>query len=366
MGIRRMTRAVRHEVTRRARNAGAEAELILGLIAPRSAIAVADAIRDGRETLGRAATSTRSIRARMVERAAGSRVGTAVGAYTRRVARHATDLPLLSLPQAVLDERRGVAHLRHLAAAAPHDPVPAIRLAEALRLLERDTRYFLVFRTLWNPAAPLVAQTTKVALALDDGKLVRPAEAMLRRAYALAVLRLRVDDNDGEALHVVARVFLATGQPEHGVKPCRLAVARSRSETTKAQALYTLSLLQHGAGDREAARSSATWAVAHGCSLGWRVLAELLEREDATSTARRLATYQQILDRIESDHELAYRGFLPPRSGDLWRTVLRDQSDKAASGYQWLTETFQRLQVQAGDAIRRRRTTSAPDAFPPP
>jgi hypothetical protein len=319
--------------------------------------AASGTLRDWRAGLDRAAGSARSARDRGVARAARTRVGNAVGTSTGRAGRRVKEMPILSLPSAVLEERRGVSHLSSLVADDPENPMPAIWLAEALQLLHRDLKIYLGLRTVWTWYAPLIAETAKVAHALGHGELVRPADAMLRRAYSLAMIRLRADRHDAEALHVVARVFLATGQHRGGVKPCTFAVLRSQpTATTQAEALFTLSRLHHRSGDIASARVAADQAIRQGCSLGWQVRADLVfHAEDQTSTTERITAYRRMLSHIDPDDEVAYRGFVRPKSGDICRAVLRDQSGKAANGYQWLADNYERLQDRTIQAVRQRR-----------
>lgn len=180
------------------------------------------------------------------------------------------------------------------------------------------------------------------------------------------MIRLRADRHDAEALHVVARVFLATGEPEGGVKPCEFAVLRSQSTaTTNAEALFTLSRLHHRSGDITSARMAAAQAIRQGCSLGWQVLADLLfHADEKTSAAERIMEYGRMISHIDPEDEVAYRGFVRPKSGDIYRAVLRDQSEKAANGYQWLGDNYERLQDRAGRAIRQRRSATTIDKTP--
>ena len=316
--------------------------------------------RRWRAGIGSVVESGRAVRDDAVRRGAGTRVGGAIGTGMGYLGQYLGALPVLSLPRAVVDQRRGVVRLTEAVAADPDDPVPAVQLADALRLMDRDLKLVLAVRTVvLNPCAPLVAEASRMAHALGHGELVNPAEAMLRRAYALALDRVRADEGDAEALHVAARVFLARGAAVAGLPPARAAVAAA-SGPLQGQALVTLARLHLANGDSAAARAHAEAAVAAGCSLGLRVLADLIFKDDSRAaeedptggtTAERVGAYRQLLGQVDPDDDAAYRGYVRPGTADLYRAVLADQAGKARDGARWIATHYRRLHGRSADAV---------------
>ena len=259
----------------------------------------------------------------------------------------------------MVEQRRGVAHLNSRVRDHPEDPVLTVQLAEALRLMHRDMGLFLAARTVWNPYAPLVAEATRMSAGLASGELLSPADAALRRAFSLAVLRLRDDHEDADALQTTARVYLATGRPRDGVPPAKLAIMCA-PPASKATALYTLGRLYRHTGHHTAARDAAVLAVDSGCSLGWHLLADLVfTSREHDGTGARVAAYRELIGRVDPEDIAAYRGFVRPNTGDLYRAVMRDQKDKATGGYRWIAGNYERLHGRVAQRVGRRRDQAA-------
>lgn len=320
------------------------------------------------DTAGRRAVeAARAARGRALAQAAGTRSGRAIGRGVTTAGRHAGALPLLSLPRVVMEQRRGVAALVSRVSADPRDPVAAVQLAEALAVADRDGRVYRGVRTLWNPYTALVGGTLRFAGELDAPEGATGAGRILRHAYAVAVLRLREEPDDGAALHVVARVLRATGHPAAATRPCRRAVARSDSAATAGQTLYTLSDLLLATGDVEGARTAAHAAVRTGCSLGRLVLAEVVYRDDrAGSALARSRRFAELVEGVAAADEQAYWGFSRPGARTLLGAVLTDQSVRAATAYLSLAAAWDEAGGRARGAVRRRTgRADAPSAAPP-
>jgi hypothetical protein len=336
-------RALARETSRRTRSAAQRVQDAARVADADAVEATAGVLAGWRSEFGGALEALRTRRGTLLAKAASTRAGSAVGTGTVRVGRHVGQLPVLSLPRALIEQSRGVAHLTKRVRDQPEDPVLAVQLAEALRLMHRDMRLFTAARTVWNPYAPLVAEATKMSASLASGELLSPADAALRRAFSLAVTHLHSDQENVDALQTTARVYLATGRPHDGVLPAKLAILCATA-TTKPTALYTLGRLYRHTGHHVAARDAAVLAADGGCSLGWHLLADLVfTSQEYDSTGARVSAYRELLGRVDPEDIAAYRGFVRPNTGDLYRAVVRDQTDKAVSGYRWLATNYENL-----------------------
>jgi len=299
-------RAAAKEATERGR---------VGLDATLAGVRAVD--RDGRaEALARAAAARHAAaagagqarRVRVLEWVGGTTAGAAIGHGVRTVGRHSQRIPLLSVPADLCAERNGIATLVAGVRADPRNPLAHLWLGEALLTMQRDVRLLDLARTALNPQGALLREALKAAAALGQPS-PDPALQVLGGAEQLAARRLQTNPRDAVALHVIARVRLATGRPEDALHPAKLAVAAGGAE--QAQALVTLARVYLTLGRGASAANVARTAVDAGCSLGWQMLAELLYRAGAADDDTGLPRHREyvtLLSRVEDADRRAYHG----------------------------------------------------------
>jgi hypothetical protein len=179
---------------------------------------------------------------------------------------------------------------------------------------------------------------------------------MLNRAHGLAVARLRKNNRDTDALHVIARVELAMSRPQESVVAAKLA-ATSTAGPARGAAFATLSRAYLALGEDGPAHRSARLSIKAGCSIGWDTLAELLYRPTddpgGDGDAGRYRQYVEAKSRVTAEDRQAYHG-LHRGSADIARTVLQRQSAKLK---------HQAAQIKSRtDSIKSREKASEPNA----
>jgi hypothetical protein len=286
----------------------------------------------------------------LTEAAADSRRGAAVGRATRRVAAELQGLPGLSAPADVLRAKNAIGDLAARVEAEPDNPYAYLWLGEALKALERDTRVYVVIRALAQPGSLASRYVLKVGAGIGAETAVSASDEMLRRAFALADQRLRRDDFDADALHAIARVYLAKGAPETAVHPATLAL-RDPSHPSSGAFFFTLARAYLAAGQLPAARRAAERSIAAGTTLGYELLADLLFAGDAESeTKERHQEYVQLFGQVAAADRTAYYGV--DRSGsDALKTVLASQKAKLVESVERGKSGFRSVKAE----VKRRR-----------
>jgi len=265
-------------------------------------------------------------------RVEGTAPGAAAGSAVRRLGARARQIPLLTLPADALQERNGVRMLAENAAANPDCPMAHLWLGEALSALAKDQLVFNAARTVLNPLSALSREAMRAVGRMGAGQ--DPAQQVLRRAYVLAVARLRKDKRDAVALHAIARIELANRRPDQAVLPARLAATASEG-AARGAAFATLSRAYLSLGDDDRARRSAMAAIDAGCTIGWDTVAELLYRPGegphANQDGSRQRQYVDIKSRVTDEDRRLYCG-VHRDAAEITRSVLKSQSAKAKDG----------------------------------
>jgi hypothetical protein len=217
-----------------------------------------------------------ALRARRgIGRAADSSVAASVGSASRSGRKLVGGLPGISAPAELMAARHCVDILAEKLREDPGDPRRHVWLAEALLRMQRDTKAWVRVRGVIEPSSILFRTAVRgvTRLGAEHGA-DEPAMRLLRRAFTLAKTRVRRDDTDHLALHVLARVYLARGSPADALRVARLAGVVPSEE--RADVLVTAARGFRTLGRREDAAQVAERAVHHGSTLGYEVLAQLL------------------------------------------------------------------------------------------
>jgi hypothetical protein len=241
-------------------------------------------------------------------RAGATAVGAGVGRVTRRAGGELQRIPVLSLPSEVLRQKNGVVHLTERIEQEPANPFAYLWLAEALDSFQRDMSRYLVARTALSPSSLLTYHAIKSAASLGTDSELSQTETLLRRAYGLATSRLNAGGFDAEALHVIARVYLAKSNPDVAIKPAKLAVS-GKDCPDRGAVLFTLARAFLAVRDHRAARNAAQTAAEEGCTLGYLVLADLLiEESDGASIGARHKEFVELCGRVSRKQRVDYYG----------------------------------------------------------
>ena len=262
--------------------------------------------------------------------------GKRVGAVVRRVGAEAGRLPGITILGDTFTHRHGVDVLLTRFREDPTDPERAVWLAEALRRSERDRWVWRAARTVVDPSTLVVRSAMGAAATLGaDADRRRPSERVLRHGFHHAVRRVRSDARDAGALHTLARIYLSRGHPAVARELAGLAAMAAPDDA--GLALVTAAHAAAASGAAEDARSLATAAVDHGCSLGWAVLSRLVDEE--SDTAARVAERARLLALVTDEDRVRYHGVVRS-AGSTVAAVASTQKNRAV-------DTGERLRAAA-------------------
>ncbi|MGY1762405.1 hypothetical protein ACI79G_15990 [Geodermatophilus sp. SYSU D00779] len=287
----------------------------------------------GRQTVAAALEDKRKS---FATQCASTELGSFVAARVRTASKFGREVPVLSLVSDLLDEKNGITTLSERVAADPHDPMVHVWLGEALLAHKQDATAYVAIRTAVSPGV-LVRRELFRAASGQDAAEFGPVELTMRNAFALGLGRLRTEPRDGRALHALTRVYLAGKMPETALVTGRMAVQGSSSRAF-GEALFTLGRAHLLNGQYASARRAAEMAIETGCSLGWRVLAELVHLEDVKNTVReRLDRYAELFERVNPEDIDHYQGF--HRSAEqICRSVFERQANKTRSALRAISD----------------------------
>ncbi|MFD0548492.1 hypothetical protein ACFQ0X_04480 [Streptomyces rectiviolaceus] len=304
-----------------------------------------------RRAKGLGSTATRK-RNELTLRFAATSAGSATGRGVAKLASRMSTLPVLSLPSDVFNERNGINDLTKRLQETPEDPFINLVLAESIARMQRELLAFFAARTAvtQNPLALLMRESMKTAGALDRAGELPLVERLLKRAYGMAMTRLRTNPGEPSSLHVISRVYLAKRNPRGCLKPALLGVTGD-DPGESGPIFYTLSRAYKALGEKGNARSSAQAAIDDNCSLGWLTLGDLIFEDDlaTTTTTARHKAYLETLSNVTRDDLASYAG-ISPQTTDIVKSVYALQKAKAISSYAGVSQSMKRVQ----DNVTRR------------
>jgi hypothetical protein len=231
-------------------------------------------------------------------------LGRGLGASTREITAVLGSMPVVS---AMSDVRRAMHGIDGLHAHLLEDPGDAERslwLAEALAGLASDRDRAVMLRVLMNPGSLLKVAAFRTTRALGaEGESARVR--LLQAAFARAVAALQQEPADARHLHVLSRVYLATGHLPHAARFARLAALAAPED---GRPLVTLARIYRALGRRDAAREAARLGAERGCTAGYAVLADMVLEDAEVAPAERLELHGLLLERINEEDMVAYYG----------------------------------------------------------
>lgn len=290
---------------------------------------------------------------------AATSVGAATGRGAARMGTRISAFPVLSLPADVFNERNGINDLAGRLREAPDDPFVNLLLAESVARMQREMLALVAARTAvtLSPVALLMRESMRTAGALHKAGELPLVDRLLKRAYGLAMIRLRSHPGESSSLHVISRVYLAKRNPRGSLKPAVLGVSGG-NQGESGPIFYTMSRAYLALGDKGNARTSAQAAIDDGCSLGWLTLGDLIfDGPGPSTTVARHKAYLDALSHVTPEDLVSYAG-VHPRTKDLVKSVYALQKAKVLASYTAVNHTVKRVQedvVQRVSAARGSR-----------
>jgi len=303
-------------------------------------------------------------------RLAASSLGGKAGRGMAKMGGRMSSVPILSLPADVFNEKNGINELTQRLQKEPENPYTYLVLAESISRMQREMLALVVVRTAvtMDATALLMRESMKTVGALGRADELPVVDKLLKRAYGLAMSRLREHPGDPASLHVVARVYLAKRNPQECLKPALLGVSgRHEGESGRESGplFYTLSRAYQSLRNKEKARLAAQASIEDEFSLGWLTLGDLVyEDPELVTTAARSKAYAEALDHVVPDDLVAYAG-IRPQAGDVFRSVLKLQKSKAVTSYTNVNGYVKRAQGSMAQRITSARTSLSERVAPP-
>jgi predicted Zn-dependent protease len=228
---------------------------------------------------------SRDVALELVHEASQTDAGRIVGAFTRDSIGFLSKLPVLSAVGDAFRAANGIDSLTSHLRRNPNEAVRHLLLAEALKRMETDQRRYRAIRATVDPTYLVVDSAIRTTASLGNNtEHDDAATKLLKNAFALSLKTLRHTPRDPEALHVLSRVYLITGQFGEAIRFAKLAVLASPND---GQPMYSLARAYLACEQRENAKRAAEIAVHRGASCAYDLLAELaITSENATSSDR--------------------------------------------------------------------------------
>lgn len=293
-------------------------------------------------------------------------IGAAAGRGVAKLGGKMSAVPVLSLPSDVFNERNGINELAQRLQNDPDDPLVNLVLAESMSRMQREMLAMAAARSLvtWSPTALLMREVMKTAGAFSRANELPVVDKLLKRAYGLAMTRLRVHPGEPASLHVIARVYLAKRNPQGCLKPALLGVS-GRPKGESGPIFYTMSRAYQALRDKENARLSAQAAIDDDFTLGWLTLAELVyDDPDLATTAARRKAYLEDVSHVEQTDLVSYAG-IAPQTADVVRNIYELQKSKTLTSYAQVNESVKRLQGNVAQLLSTARS-ALNEAMSPP
>ncbi|NGN69007.1 hypothetical protein G5C51_34605 [Streptomyces sp. A7024] len=306
-------------------------------------------------------------RSELTLRLAASSFGSAAGQKLARMGGGVAALPVLSLPADLFNERHGVNVLAQRLKQAPDDAFAHLKLAESLIRMQREMLVLVAARSVatMSPLPLMIREGVRTAGAVSRGDGLPIIDKLLKRAYGLAMARLRKHPSDPESLHAIARVYLAKHNPRGALKPALLGVT-GRPQGQSGPVFYTLSRSYQALDDDGNARLSAQAAIDDDFSLGWLILSDLVYGDPAlTTTAARRQAYLQALGHVTQKDLVSYAG-IRPQAGEVVKSVYALQKSKTITTYSKASESVKQLQGKVVKLSSRARLPMVKRSIPPP
>lgn len=253
--------------------------------------------------------------------------GQRTGAAIRRVQDEASRLPGVTVISDSFRSAHGIDVLAQRLRDDPAEPWHHLWLGEAIGRQTRGQNRFTAARAVFDPSVVLTKTATRAAgRVANDGETLETR--LLKRAYVTSLRRLHSDLRDHDAWHIVSRVYLAREQPASAKSAATVAALLAPGD---GRVLTTLADAQSRLLEYVAAAGSADAGIAAGCSMGYRVKAQLVSQTASGTLKARaaaVAASEELLAMVKDADLEAYQGFVRDL-GDAARRVAASQRDKA-------------------------------------
>jgi hypothetical protein len=231
--------------------------------------------------------------------------GKMVGEKSKQLAGFLSKLPVLSLATDIMRTKNGVDDLYEHLKAEPTDPQRHLWLAEALDRMNQDQRRYTAIRSTVDPSYLVARHAIKTSTELGEEPIESPRLRLLRNAFSLALGQLKENPADRDAIHVVARVYLAQGHLGEATRFAKLAVL---ADPKDGLALVTLSRVYLAQEQFENANRASHLAIERNATTGHEVIADLVLKSEAGDASTRIERYSAILDQVSQTDRERYWG----------------------------------------------------------
>lgn len=264
--------------------------------------AAVEGTEKGRAALDRARVAAEGL----LEEASRSETGARIGDKARNAATVLAQLPVLSAMTDAAKARHGVSELHGRLVEDPTDPFNALWLAEALDRVEQDLGRYRRVRSMTSATYSIRRAAILGALALGAESQDPTRLHLLKSAFARSLRAVRSDPRDVDALHCLARVYLAQAMTGPAISCIKRALVLRPDD---ALLWITLARCYLAATWHTSAAEAAQRAVALGGSYAHEVLAMLSLLGDAASDVdEAVATYERHKEAITPAGRAAYLG----------------------------------------------------------
>lgn len=155
-------------------------------------------------------------------------VSVQVGDATRKVLGFYQQIPILSAPGDLIRAKNGVQLIVAFIQADPSSPAGYIWLADAVTRARADGLKLAVVRAVLDPIGIVEYAAIRVGSQLGLEESI--PQSVRRKAFALAVARLRSDPSESSSLYYASRVYLSQGHPHQALRFALMAARTSGSE----------------------------------------------------------------------------------------------------------------------------------------
>lgn len=214
-------------------------------------------------------------------------------------------LPVFTALTDAARARHGVDDLYATLRVHPQDPQQALWLAEALDRVHGDLALFGRVRSLTSPTYALRRRLLLSALELGEQPSDPVRVRLLKSAYRRSLSAVRVNSKDHEALHVLARIYLAQGDL---VSAGRLAKVSILTDPSDGLAWITMARVFFVAGQYSSAKVAAERAVSAGAGYGNELLAQLVIAQTPEEAATAVAEFERLRSLVTPADRRAYFG----------------------------------------------------------
>lgn len=233
-----------------------------------------------------------------------SEIGKQVGKSTRDFATIVSQLPVLSLTSDIIKSKNGINEIYPMIKNDSYNPEKYIWLAEAMRRVERDRKIYSGFRTVVHPSSIIFRETIKTAASMGIDNNDKFENRILRNAYYMSIKKFKTT-KEAKYLHILARVYLLTGDIPESIKFCKMAIMKDSSNKLP---FITLARAYLEIGQYQNSKKAAEIAISNNLLYAYDILSQLVILEESDDVAYKVERYSSLRDKIQKKDRQVYLG----------------------------------------------------------